>query len=152
MPMRSTRESTAPVRVAPTSRARTRSPGSLASARYMRMPAKTPQTPRPMSRASSSAMSVSLLRRSDVDAGQAADEEEADGVQPEGDDHRRLAHRGAGHAFQGAVLHAVHQEQRADAQGGNGVGGHAHLGQLGADLAPGLLAFLQGLGEVAQGA
>src|SRR5690606_27694862 len=33
-------ESTAPVRVAPTSRARTRSPGSLASARYMRMPAK----------------------------------------------------------------------------------------------------------------
>src|SRR3954452_11810063 len=136
MPRRSTSESTAPVRVAPTSRASARSPGSRASARYMRMPAKMPQTLRPITSASSSPMSSSLQASvascdvSDVYAGHAADEDEAHGVQGEGDDHCRLADRGARHPVQGTVLDAVHEEQRADAQDGNGVRRHVHLRKL----------------------
>jgi len=90
MPMRSTRESTAPVRVEPTSSASTRSAGSFASARYMRMPAKTPHTLRAISRASPNAITAAP---SDVDAGEAADEDEAHRVQAERDEHRGLAQR-----------------------------------------------------------
>src|ERR1043165_6604147 len=98
MPRRSMSESTAPVRVEPTSRASTRSPGSLASARYMRMPAKMPATLRPITSASRSPMAVLPPEFSkgsgvsDVDAGQSADEDEADRVEREGDDHRGLPH------------------------------------------------------------
>src|ERR1044072_841551 len=108
MPRRSINESTAPVRVAPTSRASTRSLGSFTSARYMRMPVKTPQTARPISRASRRAIDPVPSSRSDVDPRQAADQDEADGVQAERDDHRRLAERGAGHPVQGAALLPAH--------------------------------------------
>ena len=58
---------TAVVRVAPTSRASARSPGSLASARYMRMPRSMPPTARPVRAARSKASNrdpLLLTRRS----------------------------------------------------------------------------------------
>src|SRR5690242_11459593 len=93
MPRRSTSESTAPVRVDPTSRASARSPGSRASARYMRMPAKMPQMLRPITSASRSPTVVlppGFSDVSDVDTGHTADEDEADRVERERDDHRAL--------------------------------------------------------------
>src|SRR3954453_15622852 len=106
MPMRSIRESTAPVRVDPTSSASIRSLGSFASARYMRMPAKTPHTLTAINRASPKP--IMTAPSSDVDPRQAADQYESHRVEGECDDHRPLAEWRARHAFQRAVLDAVH--------------------------------------------
>src|SRR6478752_10877542 len=147
IPSRSMPEPTAVVRVEPTSSARARSPGSVASARYIRMPLKTPKTLAPTTRASSSSIPAPS---SDIDLGNAADGDEAEGVEAERDDDGDLSDDRSRHAVEGAGEDRVHQEHRADADGGDGVGGGVDLGELGADLAPGLLAFLQGDGEVAQ--
>src|SRR5690242_21596959 len=94
MPWRSTADSAVETRVPPTSRASARSLGSLASARIMRMPSRAPATAPAARRASSSASNVTPPL-SDFDLAEAADDEEADGVEAERDQDEGLAEAGA---------------------------------------------------------
>src|SRR5689334_11649686 len=92
MPRRSTAESAAETRVPPTSSASARSLGSLASARIIRTPRRTPATPAPIRTASSSG--GNMTPPSHFDLAEPADDEEAHGVEAEGQQDQALAERG----------------------------------------------------------